>query len=164
MFLGVEGHAVQRARAEQGAYLSTFSRPHLTTQKKEITQNHSHKHVDTNLEHAVQRSCGHVLRVCSDITRRNRVGVGFDASGPEQDTWSFIQMTITCAVREGLRAILSPAAILNVPLFYASIEGGGSKMTVFKKDTARDPITAAHQWFHFLIADIKIFIKYEQRE
>lgn len=49
-----------------------------------------------------------------------------------------------------LKAILSPAAIPNVPCFYMSIEGGGSKMVFFKKDTAGDPITAAHQWFHLL--------------
>lgn len=49
-----------------------------------------------------------------------------------------------------LQAILSPAAIPNVPRFYLSIEGGGRKMAVFKKDTAGDSITAAQQGFHLL--------------
>lgn len=57
---------------------------------------------------------------------------------------------------------LSPVAIPDIPGLYLSIEGGGSKTFIFKKDTAWDAITAAHQRFHFLLTATKvdIFVRY----
>lgn len=57
---------------------------------------------------------------------------------------------------------LSPAAIPDIPGLYSSIEGGGSKTSIFKKDTAWDAITAAHQRFYFLFTATKvdIFVRY----
>lgn len=38
----------------------------------------------------------------------------------------------------------SPAAIFKVPHLQMAIKGGGSKAAIFKENTARDSIAAAH--------------------
>lgn len=53
-------------------------------------------------------------------------------------------------VNGDIAALISPAAILKIPDLYMSIKGGGSKTAIFQEDTAWDPVTAAHQQFHFL--------------